>query len=121
MGIDVEEIKSDFPLADVIPVGFTNEERQYIGTDEQAPLRFYELWTRKEAFVKAIGTGIDENFPQIPSLIGFYQLVPASGKPDCTWRVDSFSIAEGYLGAVAYDRTSENLQFYTLDGSLFTC
>ena len=43
---------------------FTEEELLYADTPE----RFYEVWTRKEAYFKFLGTGITEKFPFFNSL-----------------------------------------------------
>lgn len=53
VGIDIQQIrKANFRIAKRY---FTSEECEYIGNDE---LRFFELWSKKESYLKAIGTGI---------------------------------------------------------------
>ncbi len=120
VGVDVEEIKPDFGFEDVIPTSFSTQERQYIEADGNAPNRFYELWTRKEAFVKAIGSGIDETFSQIPSLTGLHELGNARFAAAGKWITDSFHVAKGYSAAIAYGYSSGQPVFYTLDPNVFT-
>ena len=52
-GVDIQQIrKANFRIAQRY---FTREECEYIGNDE---LRFFDLWAKKESYVKALGTGI---------------------------------------------------------------
>lgn len=62
VGVDVEKIALDFPFQDVTTHSFSLPEQQYIRAGENARLRFYQLWTRKEALVKATAKGIDTDF-----------------------------------------------------------
>lgn len=120
VGIDVEEIKPDFNFTDLIPLSFSPEERQYIGANGKSRVRFYELWTRKEAFVKAIGSGIDEAFPQIPALTGSHTWQATQLGAAGAWIIDSFYVAEGYPAAIAGNYSFRHLHFYTLDHRIFT-
>lgn len=120
VGIDVEEIKPDFAFTDLIPFSFSTLERQYIEVEGKTIFRFYELWNRKEALVKAIGRGIDETFPQVPALTGFHKWENTNFAAAGEWTIDSFYVAEGYPAAIAYNSSSRHLQFYTLDHGIFT-
>lgn len=62
IGVDIESIK---PLdLSIIDFCFTQEERKYFNSlqDQERLLFFYKIWTLKEAYVKAIGTGITDSF-----------------------------------------------------------
>lgn len=62
IGIDVEQIRSfNQSLIDFV---FNDEEKKYI----HDVTSFFELWTNKEALVKALGTGIKIRPNQIPAL-----------------------------------------------------
>jgi 4'-phosphopantetheinyl transferase len=69
------------------------------------PLGFFNCWTRKEAFVKAIGdglthplTGFDVSLaPGEPARIVRVNETPGD---DCGWRMESFSPAPGFVAAV---------------------
>lgn len=62
VGIDIEEIKdTDRQLLNSI---FTQEEQDYITTTD-FPRSFYSLWTLKEAYSKASGSGLNENIKKI--------------------------------------------------------
>ena len=59
IGVDVEEIKSSLNLEDVIELCLSDFEKSWF-YDVSAGMRkevFYKIWTAKEAFIKALGTG----------------------------------------------------------------
>lgn len=62
IGIDIEQIRSiNQNLIDFVS---NDEEKKYIHDDTS----FFEIWTNKEALVKALGTGIKIRPNQIPAL-----------------------------------------------------
>jgi len=76
-----------------------------------------DLWTRKEALVKAMGKGIDDDFPNITVLDGTNQLKSSHSKNTGNWQVFSLDISEEYLAAVAINKISEKppkVQLYEL-------
>lgn len=100
VGVDVEEISPDFEYASLLEHTFSVAERQAIVQSPDPRRQFYQCWTRKEAFVKATGQGIDEQFAAVPALDGRHPLAAAyAAHPD--WLVSSFSVAEHYVAALA--------------------
>jgi 4'-phosphopantetheinyl transferase len=62
IGVDVEKINENVDYKPIINHFFTCNEISYIQEQKgKSVRRFYELWTRKEAFLKALGIGITEN------------------------------------------------------------
>lgn len=62
VGIDIEKIrKVDNDLINYIS---NEEEKRFIKSEES----FYEIWTNKEALVKALGTGLKTKINAIPGL-----------------------------------------------------
>lgn len=57
VGIDVEEIK-EIPLTDFTAF-FYDEEWQDVLNSHNSLLAFYTLWTKKEAFLKVLGSGLN--------------------------------------------------------------
>jgi len=60
IGVDVEQRRTDFDVYDLAPSVFSNWEHRALETFAPADQRqlFFDLWTRKEAVIKADGTGV---------------------------------------------------------------
>lgn len=138
VGIDVEVVNPDFAFANLLPHSFSADEQQYILTTDdvepgparhfhagpiqagpiQAGRSFYQLWTRKEALVKATGKGMDDDFYRIPSLDGEHRVPDGLLGQAGNWTVRSLPLTSDYAAAVAYEATGEPPRFYTIDSVL---
>jgi 4'-phosphopantetheinyl transferase len=58
VGVDIELMNPDISFVDIIDTYFTKNEQNLIKKTQYPAEEFYRLWTRKEALLKAIGTGI---------------------------------------------------------------
>jgi 4'-phosphopantetheinyl transferase len=107
VGIDVEAIRT-IPDADAIAARLfsARETAAYATLDPRdKPLGFFNCWTRKEAFVKALGDGFSYPFdrfdvslaPREPATILRVDSTPGDR---CGWRLISFSPAPGFVAAV---------------------
>lgn len=66
IGIDLEKIRWDFDFIQIVESFFSENEQRYIlELKNMAVNRFFLLWTRKEALLKAIGTGIFADMKQL--------------------------------------------------------
>lgn len=66
VGIDLEKINQRIDFHSVIETYFSQKERNFILKSEKGSRdRFFLLWTRKEALLKALGTGITEYLTQV--------------------------------------------------------
>jgi 4'-phosphopantetheinyl transferase len=63
IGIDIEYIREDFSYEEIAPRFFSKQESVILSAlpKEQRREAFFTCWTRKEAFIKAIGEGL--SFP----------------------------------------------------------
>ena len=74
VGVDVQNM---MPFSQgILSRSFTKEERDYIGED---PVRFFRLWTRKEAAVKLTGDGLSVPLRSF-SVLPINEEVNVSGK-----------------------------------------
>ena len=107
IGIDIEVVRS-IPDADDIASRFFSrrENEAYRALDpSDKPLGFFYCWTRKEAFIKAIGDGLYhplDSFdvslaPGEPAKIQRVKELPGS---ECGWHLNSFSPLPGLIAAV---------------------
>ena len=104
VGIDIEYISEDFNFTNLLPNIFNEKEILGIQNAVNKKHAFYTLWTRKEAFVKALGKGIDDDFKFIPCLDGQHSIDSTLLKTTENWQIFSFDLADHYLGAVAFER-----------------
>ena len=118
VGVDIEKIDPQFRFEDLLATSFIKEDQKSIQAYTDSKRRFYQLWTRKEALVKATGKGMDHDFGQVPSLDGRHvvarNLIGGAGN----WLVRSFAVADDYSASVAYQQMETAPKFYNLDCSL---
>lgn len=59
VGVDVEKIPEDPDKLKIARRYFTRDEQDYVfSSEDDALLRFTEIWTKKESFLKYLGTGL---------------------------------------------------------------
>ncbi|WP_233636133.1 4'-phosphopantetheinyl transferase family protein [Hymenobacter setariae] len=113
VGIDIERLAPQFAFQEVLDYSFSPAEKAFIERSLVPTHAFYQLWTRKEAFVKATGRGIDAEFAQVPALDGQHHVASPGQVP--RWVVSTFEAAAGYVAAVAYPAALPGpQQFYEL-------
>lgn len=73
LGIDIEQIKPEIDFMNISRNYFNVKEQELIlsfnNIDDQKRT-FFEIWTRKEALLKAIGIGINTELSKVPVLDG---------------------------------------------------
>jgi 4'-phosphopantetheinyl transferase len=108
LGVDVERVKPIRDVEDVARKAFSPLEFDR-WTALPDPVRlpaFYEAWTRKEAFLKALGSGLDRPLDSFDVSFGPGErprLLRVAGDPGQAERfsLHSFEPEHGYIGAVA--------------------
>ncbi len=107
IGVDIESVRALGDAEDIAAHFFSKRENvAYLALDpHDRPQGFFNCWTRKEAFVKALGAGLD--FP-----LDRFDVSLAPGEParilgvgstpgdSCGWTLDSFVPGPGLIGAV---------------------
>lgn len=106
IGIDIEYINENFNFTPLLHDIFNDTEVSFIKKSQDKRHAFYSLWTRKEAFVKALGKGIDDDFLKTPSLDGLHYLNTSDVEANKNWNIQGFEITDHYLGALAYEETT---------------
>jgi 4'-phosphopantetheinyl transferase len=107
VGIDVEVVRVMRDADDIAARFFSRRENEaYRALDPRdRPLGFFNCWTRKEAFIKALGEGLSHPLdrfdvslaPGEPARILRVENAPGN---NCGWRMRSFSPAPGFVAAV---------------------
>jgi 4'-phosphopantetheinyl transferase len=106
IGVDTELIKYDFDYKDIMDGYFGEDEINYINEDRSAE-RFFLLWTRKEAQIKATGKGLSDDIKLIPGLAGMHRNSNAED-----WLINSFNLTEHYIASVAANPLTNEIKFW---------
>ena len=114
VGTDVELTDEAFKFQDILPDNFSKEEAAYIN-QENSTERFFTLWTRKEAVLKATGQGLGEHLQITPALNGEHPLHSAITGADKNWISNSFNVQPGYIGSVVVEDAGQSLNFFDAD------
>jgi 4'-phosphopantetheinyl transferase len=98
LGIDIEQIKTTANHS----LGFTltPAEERYIQSSIHADSAFYNIWTKKEAILKADGRGLGLELSQVDTTC-----LPFSLEGE-TWFTQSISINEAYAANIAFNHQS---------------
>lgn len=116
VGIDIEAVR-EVRGADAIAANFFSrrENAAYRALDPRdKPLGFINCWTRKEAFVKALGHGISYSYdrfdvtlePQQPARILRVDDTPGDR---VGWLLESFSPLRGFVAALVTERRDNDI------------
>lgn len=111
LGIDVELINPKFSYHAILNNNFSLTEREYISNEDNFD-RFFLLWTRKEAILKATGIGLTDHLKLIPSLDGQYAMEGNLLSTQSNWRLSSFKINEDYIATIATNKVKYDLGFW---------
>jgi 4'-phosphopantetheinyl transferase len=115
VGVDIERM---VPMADLEAVAATvfsaGERRQLHALDGADRVRaFYNGWTRKEAYVKALGVGLQASVQTVEvalTPVAAAGLLQVERDPDATrrWALESLPVAAGFVAAVCYERSGQS-------------
>jgi len=110
VGADVEKIDPGFPYQDILGEHFSTAEVNFIN-QQNSSQRFFLLWTRKEAFLKATGQGLGEHLKITASLDGDNTLTPSLTGAHKNWQVSSFKLGD-HFGSVACGSAIAGFKFW---------
>jgi 4'-phosphopantetheinyl transferase len=106
IGVDVERVRWLPDFDELVSRFFSKREAELFGglRPEHKPAAFFNLWTRKEAWLKATGQGICAALGRVE--VTFLPGEPARllslpDSPISNWRLRDFSPADGVVAAVA--------------------
>lgn len=110
VGVDVEEIRDIDNIEDLAKTCFSPAEQAALAAvpAEQRKRAFFAGWTRKEAFLKALGDGLSrplDSFTVSLAPAEPAKLLRVEGAPRTSesYAIRSLEPAPGYLGALAVD------------------
>ncbi len=122
IGVDIEYIRPN-PDMDGIATRFFSPSEYAAYAElpqEHKTIGFFNCWTRKEAFIKALGEGLSHPLdqfdvtlkPQTPA-----QLLRVGNDPHeaSLWTLESFTPNRDYVGAFAIRTRNNSFQYYQFD------
>ncbi len=116
IGIDVERVRRNFGTCEIAERFFSAAERAALQElpQEQRHQAFFRCWTRKEAFIKAIGEGLSHPLDQFD--VSLAPEVPAAllaTRPDAQevarWTLWDIRVPGDYAAALAAESRSSSL------------
>ncbi len=97
-GVDVETVDRKVDHEAVGEHYFTPQEQEYIGRSEDGKRTFLDLWTRKEAVLKASGVGIMDDLRSL-RVDGPENHVSIQHAEFIAMAADSYHVSTWYIGA----------------------
>jgi 4'-phosphopantetheinyl transferase len=104
VGVDVEEVRDVPELAGLVRSRFAESEATAVleRSGEERLSAFYRCWTRKEACLKAFGTGIGPGLDSVVVSVGDRPaLLSAPGTRAGEWSLLDLALRDGFTGALA--------------------
>ncbi len=114
IGVDVEKIKRGMDVLAIATRYFAPEEITLIDDAEDQHDMFFQLWARKEAYVKALGSGLFQELNRfsVPVENG---ALPEIGEKD-GWIFHRLEAGSKYAAAVVTDKETARVPCYDFGG-----
>lgn len=100
MGVDIERVRSGVSARQIARRWFTSEEVRWMEEEPATErVRFFQLWTRKEALVKATGSGLFRELHSFSALPDRVRLEDGSAAGE--WFLRTLEAPPGFAAAIA--------------------
>jgi 4'-phosphopantetheinyl transferase len=99
VGIDIEFRRTKLTMESIAKRWFAPEEQTFFRTLEDPATGFFEIWAKKEAYVKAMGVGIYKDLNTFAVPLGERRFSPILDKAG-QWFFQTLEIDSGYAAAV---------------------
>jgi 4'-phosphopantetheinyl transferase len=118
VGIDLEKIHAIGDVKNIIERFFTIREREFINSHDEIQKgdAFFKIWTGKEAFLKAIGTGLSIPMDQVDILkikndVANQTSVNENMDVNSKWHIETFCPTLGYQASFAVEKLADSIDF----------
>jgi 4'-phosphopantetheinyl transferase len=120
VGIDLEAIRPDFETEEIASRSFSARELDQLRSvaPDQRVERFFVCWTRKEAYVKALGSGLNLSLDTFTVSVNSYLFHETFSIDGGSWKLCSFLPKPGYAAAIMAQGEDWNLRFWEMTGDL---
>jgi 4'-phosphopantetheinyl transferase len=110
VGVDHERIRSDFPFDEIARHYYSPRERAHLAGLPEADRLFaaFSYWTRKEAYLKAVGVGMALRLDGCDVGVNPAETVrlrrrDSGGAASRCWSLHAFNVGPGYAATVAVE------------------
>ncbi len=120
LGVDVEHIRADFASEEIARRFFSPAEVEVFNAlpKEEQVAAFFRCWTRKEAYIKAIGKGLSQALDAFDVTVApdvQPALLRAEDDDASRWLLSNIDVGSGYAGALAVERPVAEVRFFRQD------
>lgn len=120
LGVDVEHVRADFASEDIARRFFSRAEVEVFNAlpREEQVAAFFRCWTRKEAYIKAIGKGLSQPLDAFDVTLApgaAPSLLRAEDDDASRWLLSDIDVGERYAGALAVERPVAQVRFFRQD------
>lgn len=119
IGIDLEYIDASIDAKTIAIHFFSNDEMKQLYTlnNENLADEFFNIWSKKEAFIKAIGTGLTYPLDAFDVSLDTLEKkaltrIKNSTKEAQKWNLFSIKTFNNYAGAIAYKGKAKQIHYY---------
>jgi 4'-phosphopantetheinyl transferase len=114
IGVDLERIRTDLATREIASQFFSEDEIATFRecTAESLPAAFFTCWTRKEAFIKAHGSGLSLPLHKfVVSVNGPARLIRTDFDPEAVhqWTLHDLRVPDGFAAALAVEGKPERI------------
>jgi len=119
LGVDVEHVRADFASEDIAQRFFSRAEVKTFNAlkKEEQVAAFFRCWTRKEAYIKAIGRGLSEPLDAFDVTLApgdAAALLRAERGDVARWTMFNIDAGAEYAAALAAETPVSSIQFFSL-------
>jgi 4'-phosphopantetheinyl transferase len=117
IGVDIEEVRALPDLDDVARTVFAPGELvRWRGLDSRDRVSaFYRIWTRKEAYLKAMGEGIAHRLQKFEVAFEPNESERIISGAEGVWSLHDVSPSEDLIAAVAYEGSAVGIETFPLE------
>src|SRR5262249_15930829 len=115
LGVDVEYMRAYFASEHIARRFFSPREVEAFNAvaPEDRVTAFFRCWTRKEAFIKAIGKGLSQPLEGFDVTLGpTAELLRVDDADATRWSLMELAVGEGYAAALAMDGRVSKIQIH---------
>ncbi|MFT7239170.1 MAG: 4'-phosphopantetheinyl transferase [Cyclobacteriaceae bacterium] len=122
IGVDIEQNTRPVEIQNIAKSFFSQPEIETLEkiSDENKLIAFYNCWTRKEAYIKALGGGLSIPLDQFgvslaPSSKAEILFIEGNSTEPSQWSLVSFDFEHEFTGAIAVRKQEINIRFFHFD------